>query len=162
MFSVQAHLTLFSVQGLTGLTWHGEVCTWRCLRDSSYSSAWSSEKHSCTNVYMSCFYLYCVAGPWDEGHGSEHSVVDICHTESSASVSPCRAIYHSVLSDLCIPVHTWDTVPCDDDADVGGGGDLEICWWRGGVYVQGNKNVTTTRRAAMRSGLPVISVNIWI
>ena len=28
--------------------------------------------------------------------------------------------------------------------------------------MQGNKHVTTTRRAAMRSGLPAISVNIWI
>ena len=111
---------------------------------------------------MICSHLYCVAGPWNEGHGSEHSVVDICHTDLSSRVSHCKAIYHSVLSDLSIPVHTWDTVPCDGDAGVGGGGDLEICWWRGGGYMQGNKHVTTTRRAAMRSGLPAMSVVTWI
>ena len=106
--------------------------------------------------------MYCVAGPWDEGHGSEHSVADISHNDCSARVSPCRAISQCVLIDLRIPVLTWDAPPCDVDAGVGGGGDLEICWWRGGGYMQGNKHVTTTRRAAMRSGLPAMSVVTWI
>ena len=105
---------------------------------------------------MSCFHLYCVAGPWDEVHGSEHSVVDICHVEFSARVSPCWAISHSVLSDLSIPVNTWDTPPCDGDAGVKGGGDLEICWWRGGGYMQGNN--MSRFRVVMKSGLPSISV----
>ena len=119
----------------------------------------SSEKQRSTT---SCFHLYRVAGPWDEGHGSEHSAVDICHIEFSAGVNPCRAIYHIVVSDLCIPVHTWDTVPCDGDAGVRGGRDLEIFWWRGGGYMQGNRYVTTTRRAAMGCGLPAMEVGMEI
>ena len=53
-------------------------------------------------------------------------------------------------------------VPCDGDVGMGGGGDLEIWWWRGGGYMQGKKHVTTTRRVAMRSGLPAMSVITWI
>ena len=106
--------------------------------------------------------MYCIVGPWDEGHGSEHSVADICTESSATRASPCRDVSPKILSDLSIPVLTWDRVPCEGDAGVGGGGDLEICWWRGGGYMQGNKHVTTTRRAAMRSGLPAMSVVTWI
>ena len=68
-----------------------------------------------------------ITGPWDETSGSEHSVAGTNNIYWQVIIGSISA---TVLSDLHIPVLTWDTPPCNGDTG-GCGGCYRQAIWRG-------------------------------